>query len=336
MGRSVATACRVTGHSSSPAEFVSALWQQRNQLRFAIHYAGIQPDGTADLQRIVRSLGWAAKWILRALHGGGKTSKKSTAERAGQLGWSINALQPLFSEGGTVSSESISPSPSEIFNYLYEATPIDCIPAFLRCDDGEMSECLNVIERFVRDGKLINLRKEAFPNKSNFLASLDILEKLVRERLSAKLTNKRMKPISAERAAARKNLSKWEIHRLLQCERWSEKLLCAATILVAEQVGPEFSTTKEEACEELLIAAGGAPHEGVDEVYDEWNQKWLRAARETHKDIPPVLASSFFDRSFSGPNWFRPFDKPLEPCKLNLLQAAGMLSNDSRVIWQRR
>ena len=155
---------------------------------------------------------------------------------------------------------------------------------------------------------------------------------MVRERLSAKLTNKRMKPISAERAAARKNLSKWEIHRLQQCERWSEKLLRAATILVAEQVGPEFSTTKEEACEELSIAAGGARHEGVDEVYDEWNQKWLRAARETDKDIPPVLASSFFDRSFSGPNWFRPFDKPLEPCKLNLLQAAAMLSNDLRVV----
>ncbi len=164
----VATACRVTGNPSSPAEFVSALWQQRNQLRFAIHYAGIQPDGAADLERIVRSLGWAAKWILRALHGDGKTSKKSTAERAGQLGWSINALRPLFSGGGSVSSESISPSPSEIFNYLYEATPIDCIPAFLRCDDGEMSECLNVIERFVRDGKLISLRKEAFRNKSNF------------------------------------------------------------------------------------------------------------------------------------------------------------------------
>ena len=87
----VATACRVTGNPSSPAEFVSALWQQRNQLRFAIHYAGIQPDGAADLERIVRSLGWAAKWILRALHGDGKTSKKSTAERAGQRGWSINA-----------------------------------------------------------------------------------------------------------------------------------------------------------------------------------------------------------------------------------------------------
>jgi hypothetical protein len=116
--------------------------------------------------------------------------------------------------------------------------------------------------------------------------------------LSARLINKRMKPISAAMADTRKYLDKWKLHRLLQCERWSEKLLCAVTIRVAEQVWPQFSTTKEEACEELWKAAGGTPHEGVDEVYDEWNQKWLRAAREVDQDIQRDLASSFFAKPF--------------------------------------
>jgi hypothetical protein len=293
----VATACRVTGHASPPAEFVSALWQQLNQLRFAIHYAGIQPDGAADLQRIVRALGWATKRILRALDGG-KTSNKSTAEQTEELLWSIGDLRPLFREVGAVSRQSLSPPPSKIFNFLYEATPIDSIPVFLRCDDSEMSECLNVIERFLRDGRLNELRSEAFPNRSNFVASLEVLEKLVEVRLSSKLINKRMEPISAETAAARRYLNHRKLHRLLQSERWSPELLCAVTIRVAEQVWPRFLTTKEEACEEFWKSAQGAPHEGLDEVHDEWNQKWLRAAREAGQDGQQKLAGVFFDEPF--------------------------------------
>ena len=85
----VATACRVTGHSSSPAEFVSALWQQRGQLCFAIRYSAYPRAHVADLQLRVKALSRAAKLIQRAIDGG-KTSKKSTAEQAEHLRWSID------------------------------------------------------------------------------------------------------------------------------------------------------------------------------------------------------------------------------------------------------
>jgi hypothetical protein len=293
----MALARRVTRRPSPPAKFVSALWQQRGQLRFAIQCTAYSRTSVADLQGRARALGQAAKRIRRAVDGV-KTSHKSNADQIDQLRWSINDLRPLFRTGGAASSGSIAPSPSEIFNYLYEATPIDRIPAFLRCDDDEMSECLNVIERAARDGRFNELRTEAFPNRVNFIASLEVLEKLAEARLSSKLINKRMKPISAETSAARKYLSNRKLHRLLQSERWSAKLLCAVTILVAEQVWPEFLTAKEEACEELWNADGGTPHKGVDEIYDEWSQKWLRAAREAGRDIQQDLAGVFFDEPF--------------------------------------